>query len=155
MRHSAEQLSVDHKPSVKLVQLLSALGLSLVLASCTLSRTLETASTDENNVTGSISGAARQDGLNEKDAEMIKSTVVSGETFAQGSNVLAWENPETGNSGTITAIERTINSNGKPCRKFETTVASFGGVSIYNGEACEHKKGKWSLAWLLPKDFGI
>lgn len=155
MRYSAEQISEDNKPSIKLVQLVSVISLGLILSSCTLSRTLETASTDENNVTGSISNVAKQDGLNKKDAETIKSTVVSGETFNEGSNLLAWENPETGNSGTITAIERTINSNGKPCRKFETTVASFSGVSIYNGEACEHKKGAWSLAWLLPKDFGI
>jgi len=79
------------------------------------------------------------------DAEIIKSAVAASES----TNILAWQNPETGNKGTITAIDKFTGSHGQKCKKFQTTVDTFMGISLYNGETCELKKGFWVLSWFL------
>jgi surface antigen len=60
--------------------------------------------------------------------------------------LLAWSNPDTGNHGTIMAINKFVGNEGQSCKKFQTTVDSFTGISIYNGEACELRHGTWVLS---------
>ena len=70
-------------------------------------------------------------------------------------HLLAWSNPETGNSGTITAIDKFIGNHGQSCKKFRTTVDSFMGISLYNGETCELKPGFWVLSWFIREEARI
>jgi len=98
--------------------------------------------------TSSISTPVQVNGIGSEDAEIIKTTVAS----ADESGLLAWQNPETGSKGTITAIDNFIGENGNQCKKFQTTVDSFMGISLYNGETCELKPGFWALSWFLRQD---
>lgn len=100
-------------------------------------------------ITGSISEPAQVDGIDPTDAETIKAAVVDAASDGETSNLLAWSNPETGNSGTITAIDKYIGNDGQSCKKFRTTVDSFMGIALYNGETCELKKGFWVLSWFM------
>ena len=85
------------------------------------------------------------EGVETADVEFIKATVVNSDS----ANTVAWQNPNTGNKGTITAIDTFIGEKGQQCKKFQTTVDTFMGISLYKGETCELRKGSWVLSWLL------
>ena len=117
----------------------------LAISACSVSSTLNETATEDQIITGSVTKPIQPEGIESADAEIIKSAVAESET----SNVLAWQNPETGNKGTITAIDKFTGSHGQKCKKFQTTVDTFMGISLYNGETCELKKGFWVLSWFL------
>lgn len=63
---------------------------------------------------------------------------------------LAWENADSGNSGTITQLIAS-SSAGRPCRNFAATLASVDGVRAYRGELCR-SGGDWEYTRLEPLD---
>lgn len=117
----------------------------LAISACSVSSTTNDIVTDDQIITGSITKPVQPEGIETADAEIIKATVAESDS----SNILAWQNPETGNKGTITAIDKFTGSHGQKCKKFQTTVDTFMGISLYNGETCELKKGFWVLSWFL------
>ena len=121
--------------------------LATSLAGCSISRTLSSEPDQPEIVTSSITEPMKAEGIDSTDAEMIKAMVAEAEGAEPRSNMLAWSNPDTGNSGTITAIDRFVGSHGQNCKKFQTTVDSFAGISVYNGETCEVQKDAWVLSW--------
>lgn len=123
--------------------------MALSLSGCAVGKTMSALDSDPEIITGSVTEPVKAEGIDPTDAEAIKLTVVDAENTNAQSNLLAWSNPETGNSGTITAIDRYIGTHGQSCKKFRTTVDSFMGISLYNGETCELKKGFWVLSWFI------
>lgn len=123
------------------------------LSGCTMTNNLSASKIDDSIVTSSISQHVKPEGLSEADAEQIKNAVVqikpSQSSTDDSSALMAWSNPETGNTGTITAIDNYIGTHGQSCKKFRTTVDSFMGIALYNGETCELKKGFWVLSWFI------
>jgi len=117
----------------------------IAISACSVSSTLNETSTEDQIITGSVTKPVQPEGIETADAEIIKSAVAASES----TNILAWQNPETGNKGTITAIDKFTGSHGQKCKKFQTTVDTFMGISLYNGETCELKKGFWVLSWFL------
>lgn len=63
---------------------------------------------------------------------------------------LAWENADSGNSGTITELIAS-SSAGRACRNFATTLASVDGVRAYRGELCR-SGATWEYTKLEPVD---
>ncbi len=122
---------------------------ALVVTSC--STTSQSVSLLEENkiVTGSVAKPTKSDGVEGTDAELIKTVVA--ENAKPKTSELAWNNPDTGNSGTIVAIDKFIGSHGQQCKKFQTTVDSFMGISLYDGETCEVKRGLWVLSWFARR----
>lgn len=129
-----------------------ALAMALSLGACSLAAKTAGLDGDRTLVTSSVAKTAKAEGIDSADAELIKNTVAKAETNPEPANLLAWSNPDTGNSGTITAIDRFVGSHGQKCKKFETTVDTFMGISIYDGETCELKPGFWVLSWFIRKD---
>jgi len=119
----------------------------ITLSACSVSSTLPEAISADQIITGSVTKPVQPEGIETADAEIIKSVVAGSES----SNLLAWQNPDTGNKGTITAIDKFTGSHGQKCKKFQTTVDTFMGISLYNGETCELKKGFWVLSWFLKE----
>lgn len=74
---------------------------------------------------------------------------VAGKAAATGKG-LAWENADSGNSGTITEIIAS-SSAGRACRNFATTLASVDGVRAYRGELCR-SGANWEYTRLEPVD---
>ncbi|MEO0327241.1 MAG: RT0821/Lpp0805 family surface protein [Pseudomonadota bacterium] len=124
------------------------LALSSLAAGCSISSTLSSSPTQEEIITSSVTDPVAAEGIATQDAEIIKTTVAN----TEGSNLRAWQNPDTGNKGTITAIDNFVGKHGQQCKKFQTTVDSFMGISLYNGETCELKKGFWVLSWFIKQD---
>ena len=119
----------------------------VTLPACSVSSTIDDTTSQDQIITSSVTKPVQPEGIESADAEIIKSAVAA----SNNSNVLAWQNPETGNKGTITAINKFTGSHGQKCKKFQTTVDTFMGISLYNGETCELKKGFWVLSWFLKE----
>jgi len=96
--------------------------------------------------TGSIGGAKAP--APDSDAEMVRRTVETAVRTA-GSAQLAWTNPTSGNSGTVSELVEARAKNGAPCRDFATTLATIQGISLWRGRACQGYSGPWDLV-----DFG-
>lgn len=129
---------------------MAALALVAMLATgCAVNKPFAALESDPEIVTSSVTKPVQAEGVDPRDAETIKMAVAQAQSAGEDSHLLAWSNPETGSSGTITAIDQFVGSHGQSCKKFRTTVDSFMGISLYNGETCELKKGLWVLSWFL------
>lgn len=148
--------TVQHKNNLHIRQLPARVNTSAVfaavccafLSACSVSNSLGSAESTDTVVTSSVAKPIKQEGIGSTDAEIIKSVVADSES----TNTLAWQNPDTGNKGTITAIDKFVGSHGQQCKKFQTTVDTFMGISLYNGETCELRKGFWVLSWFLRQE---
>lgn len=150
VRHQSPQRTILHigqsfSPFNRMAKAIVISAACIALSACSVSSTMSETPTEDQIITGSITKPIQPEGIETADAEIIKSAVAGSET----SNILAWQNPETGNKGTITAINKFVGSHGQKCKKFQTTVDTFMGISLYNGETCELKKGFWVLSWFL------
>lgn len=85
----------------------------------------------------------------ESDGDVIRRTVEAA-AKAKSTPQLAWANPASGNSGTITGLNAATAKNGAPCRDFSTTLATIEGVSMYRGRACQGYAGPWDLVDFTP-----
>jgi surface antigen len=56
---------------------------------------------------------------------------------------ISWENPDSGNSGTITPVRRGHNPQGKECREFRSSVVIDGRIEEMTGIACRRSDGLW------------
>jgi surface antigen len=137
-----------HNAPALVFKLLAVLLIVLPVGACSLSRTA--ALEDERAlVTSSISQPMEAEGIDRTDVEVIKTAVAEAQNSQSEAPELAWSNPDTGNRGTIKAIDKFVGSHGQQCKKFQTTVDNFKGISLYNGETCELKKDSWVLSWFL------
>ena len=128
-----------------------AMTAALGVGACSLSHVARGLDSDSALVTSSIAKPVKAEGIDSTDAELIKNLVASADKTQQ-LHALAWSSPDTGNSGTIMAIDKFIGSHGQKCKKFETTVDSFMGISLYDGETCELRAGFWVLSWFIRKE---
>lgn len=130
----------------------------IMLSACAANPKQSAVQSEGEIITHSVAASYQNEGVDPSDAEFIKTLVVSSKFEAssetKASNLLAWSNPDTGNSGTITAIDKFAGKHGQSCRKFTTTLDSFMGISLYNGETCELRKGFWVISWLLRASTG-
>ena len=58
---------------------------------------------------------------------------------------IAWNNPDSGNSGTVTAVRDGTASNGQYCREFQQTVTVNGKTEQGTGVACRKSDGSWEV----------
>ena len=58
---------------------------------------------------------------------------------------VTWNNPNSGNSGTVTPTRDGTASNGQYCREFEQTVTVGGKTERATGVACRQPDGTWRI----------
>ncbi|MBL4692987.1 MAG: hypothetical protein JKY92_06625, partial [Magnetovibrio sp.] len=58
---------------------------------------------------------------------------------------VSWSNPDSGNSGYVTAAETYKNEDGENCRNFETTAEVEGEDHTTSGTACRLPDGQWKV----------
>ena len=59
---------------------------------------------------------------------------------------IAWNNPKSGNSGSITPVrEGKYTSTGEYCREYETTISVAGKSEKAFGTACRQPDGTWRI----------
>lgn len=142
----------QHASGVKRMKNIVFASMACILVSaCSVSSVTQSVTEESKLVNASVTKPVEQEGVATQDAELIKSVVADAGTGISPS-ALAWSNPQTGSRGTITAIDRFTGSHGQKCKKFQTTVDTFMGISLYNGETCELRKGFWVLSWFLREE---
>jgi surface antigen len=58
---------------------------------------------------------------------------------------IAWSNPETGHSGTVTPTRQGTDQSGNQCREFQSTVTIGGKTEQAYGTACRQPDGSWKV----------
>lgn len=142
----------DTSAAPAIIKLATACLLAVGVSACSLNANMASLESEPAIITSSITKPVEAEGIDSTDAELIKNVVAEAETAGPSESALAWSNPDTGNRGTIMAINKFVGSHGQKCKKFQTTVDSFMGISLYNGETCELRKGFWVLSWFLREN---
>lgn len=60
-------------------------------------------------------------------------------------DTISWNNPDSGNSGTVTPVRDGTSSSGQYCREFQQTVVIGGQVEEGYGVACRQPDGTWRI----------
>lgn len=88
-------------------------------------------------------------------SELGRSLDRADETYAQRAasqaygaplgETIRWNNPQSGNSGTITPLRDGYASNGSYCREYQQTVYVGGRAQQASGTACQQPDGTWRI----------
>ncbi|MCR9257196.1 MAG: RT0821/Lpp0805 family surface protein [Alphaproteobacteria bacterium] len=70
---------------------------------------------------------------------------MSSATQAPIGQTITWRNPDTENSGTVTAVREGDDSQGRYCREFQQTVTIGGRTEEAYGVACRQPDGTWEI----------
>lgn len=94
---------------------------------------------------GGLLGGLAGSLLDERDKRIANETTQRALETAPSGKALAWTNPDTGHSGTVTPV-RTFESNGSYCREFQQTVTIGGRPENAFGTACRQPDGSWKIS---------
>ena len=83
--------------------------------------------------------------LDERDRLLLGQTFQNTLETAPTNNVGSWNNPNTGNSGSVTPTATHLSANEQPCREFTTTVNIGGQPQQGYGTACRQADGSWKI----------
>ncbi len=70
------------------------------------------------------------------------------ETRAQAAPIgqtIQWQNPDSGNYGTVTPTRQGTDTSGRNCREYQTTVTVGGQTETAFGTACQREDGQWEI----------
>lgn len=70
------------------------------------------------------------------------STIAHTSPIGQGIN---WNNPDTGNRGTVTAVRDGTSADGLYCREFQQTITVDSKTQTGTGVACRRNDGTWRI----------
>ena len=94
---------------------------------------------------GGLAGNAIGAQLDERDKLLLGQTFQNTMETAPNQQVGSWNNPNTGNSGTVTPTATHLSTNEQPCREFTTTVNIGGKPQQGYGTACRQADGSWKI----------
>ena len=83
--------------------------------------------------------------LDERDRLLLGQTFQNTMETAPTNQAGSWNNPNTGNSGTVTPTQTHVSANEQPCREFTTTVNIGGQPQQGYGTACRQADGSWKI----------
>jgi len=75
-------------------------------------------------------------------AERTAGVALESNPTGQSSN---WENPDSGNSGSITPVSTSFTESGEPCREYQQTITIGGETKQGYGTACRQADGSWRI----------
>ncbi|WP_417769224.1 RT0821/Lpp0805 family surface protein [Stappia sp.] len=106
------------------------------------------------DLTGSIDGQQNPADvdISAQDRAIIAKAIATAREDGIAEPPFSWNNPISGNSGTIIALVDDTPANGTGCARFETTANTIGGVRAYNGVACQDLMRDWAVIGLTVKD---
>ncbi len=91
------------------------------------------------------------DRVDPSDWKMVKNALAQLPEPGVSGTEMAWQNPQTGSDGTITALSAMAKGGGPICRAFATTVNDPRGIRRYRGQACKIE-GDWQLTQVTVDD---
>jgi surface antigen len=95
---------------------------------------------------GAFAGSSIGQSLDQAD-KMYHEQAVEKAYAAPLNQTIAWNNPQSGHSGSVTPIrEGRQASTGNLCRQYKQTIVIDGKTETANGTACQNADGSWTLA---------
>ena len=93
---------------------------------------------------GSFVGSQIGKTMDEYDRKMMQEASQRALELAPSGSQVAWKNPDSGNSGTITPI-KTFQESGRYCREYTQEVVIGGERQKAYGKACRKPDGHWEI----------
>lgn len=93
-------------------------------------------------VLGALAGRELAKRLSSQDQERA---ATAERTAVARNESITWNNPDTGNRGTIEPNRTYTNSDGRTCRDYSHTVYVDGQPETARGTACQQADGTWTL----------
>ena len=93
---------------------------------------------------GALVGSEVGKSLDRADRAQAESAFNRASTAPVGQTV-SWNNPDSGNRGTVTPIREGTANDGRPCREYQTTVYVDGRYEEARGTACRNYDGTWEV----------
>jgi surface antigen len=93
---------------------------------------------------GALLGGLAGNMLDQRDKRMAAEAQQRALESAPTGKPVAWTNPDTGHSGTVTPV-RTYQSGGAYCREFQNEVTIDGKKENAYGTACRQPDGSWKV----------
>jgi surface antigen len=94
---------------------------------------------------GALLGGLVGNYLDDRDKKMAADSAHRALESAPSGQSVAWNNPDSGHSGTVTPV-RTYQSGGTYCREYQQTVTIDGKPQQSYGTACRQPDGSWKIA---------
>jgi surface antigen len=82
--------------------------------------------------------------MDEQDRMQANEAVVESQKAPLGETIV-WNNPDSGNSGTVTPVRDGSTSSGLYCREFQQTITVGGHTETAYGTACRQPDGTWRI----------
>ncbi|WP_282607297.1 RT0821/Lpp0805 family surface protein [Pelagibius sp. Alg239-R121] len=93
---------------------------------------------------GALVGSEIGKSLDNADKEKAEQAYTQATTAPIGQEI-TWDNPDSGNSGTVTATREGTTENGNYCREFQQEVTIGGKEETAYGVACRQPDGSWQI----------
>jgi surface antigen len=93
---------------------------------------------------GALLGGLVGNMLDDRDKRMAAESANRALETAPSGKAVAWNNPDSGHSGTVTPV-RTYQSGGAYCREYQQTVTIGGKQEQSYGTACRQPDGSWKV----------
>ena len=93
---------------------------------------------------GALLGGAIGSAFDQRDQQYAEPAYRQAGTAPIGQRI-TWNNPGTGNYGTVTPIREGRTPDGRPCREYNTTVYVGGQYREAQGIACQRRDGTWEM----------
>lgn len=96
-------------------------------------------------VLGAVAGVVVGDYLTREDKMMAGKTANDALETQPTGNTSTWQNPDSGNSGSVTVTDTYQQADGTPCRSFTQTIAAGDRTESGVGTACRAADGTWRI----------
>ena len=94
---------------------------------------------------GALIGSEIGKSLDRADQLAMQQTLQQSLETAPRDTTSIWQNPDSGNSGSVTPRATYERSDGTPCREFSQTVTVGGRTEEAYGTACRQADGSWKI----------
>lgn len=94
---------------------------------------------------GALLGGAAGHYLDNRDKQMATQAAQKAFESSQTGQPTVWNNPDTGNSGSITPTRTYQLANGTYCRQYQQTIVVGGQEQQAYGTACRQPDGTWKI----------
>jgi len=93
---------------------------------------------------GALIGGEIGKSLDSADQKYASEAVYQAQTAPVGEPI-SWNNPQSGNYGTITPVKDGYSASGKYCREYQQTIYVGGRQETAHGQACQQPDGTWQI----------
>lgn len=94
---------------------------------------------------GGLVGGAVGNALDQKDKEMAQQAAQRAFENSRSGESSAWQNPDSGNSGSVTPTRTYQATGGQYCREYEQDIVVGGKREKTYGTACRQANGSWQI----------